>query len=110
MYVTIPVNTTEDASPVVVQVQLEGSSYQLYFRYNERSSFWRCDILDQQGTALAAGLPVRNYGLPFNLPLYLHDGMIQGLLYAFASNNIDTDAGPNELGGRVSVLYRSAVA
>lgn len=109
MYLELPINTTQDSSPLVAQVQLEGASYQLYFRFNARAGFWRCDIQDAAGATLAAGLAVRNYGIPFNLALYLHDGMVQGLLDALPTASPEVDAGANELGGRVLVYYRTAV-
>lgn len=109
MFYTIPINTTDDASPVIAEVQLEGQTFQLLFRYNQRAGFWRCDVQNTSGTTLAAGLPVRNAGLAFNQCLYLHQGMVQGLLVAFARGDVGVDAGANELGGRVGIFYRTAV-
>lgn len=109
MYTPITINTTDDSAPLVAQVQLEGQAYQLYFRYNVRAGFWRCDVQDQSGNALAAGLAVRNFGIPFNLALYLHNNLPPGLLYAIASANPGVDAGENEIGARVQLWYRTAV-
>lgn len=109
MYLKIPINTTDDATPVVADVQLEGEAYQLFFRFNTRAGFWRCDIRNTQGVAIAAGLAVRNSGIAWNQALYLHDGMVQGLLRCFATATPGVDAGANELGGRVGVYYRTAI-
>lgn len=109
MYFKIPINTTEDSTPLIAEVQLEQQTFQLYFRFNTRAGFWRCDVRNTQGVALAAGLAVRNSGIGFNQALFLHDGLPQGLLRAFASATPGTDASANELGGRVNLFYRTAV-
>jgi hypothetical protein len=109
VYSKIPINTTDDDSPIIAEVQLEQQSFQLYFRFNSRAGFWRCDVRNTQGVALAAGLAVRNSGIAWNQALYLHDGLPQGLLRAAATATPATDAGANELGGRVGLYYRTAI-
>ena len=108
-YYSIPIDTTADDTPQILSITLEGGAWQLLFRYNTRGGYWRCDVLDSAGNTLCAGLPVRNYGLPFNLQFYLHDNLPPGLFEAVATANPEIDAGPFELGGRVGVQYRTAV-
>lgn len=108
-YFSLPIDTTSDATPQVASVTLEGGNWGLYLRYNVRGGYWRCDVLDSAGNTLCAGLPIRNYGLPFNLPFYLHDGLPPGLFEAVATADKATDAGQFELGGRVLIQYRTAV-
>lgn len=97
-----------DVPPQILRVVLDGTPFQLYFRWNARAALWRCDISDDAGNQLCAGLAVRNSGLPFNSAIFGQTNQPQGLLLAIASASKDTDADNGELGARVQIVYAEA--
>lgn len=106
--VVIPTDTGPDTTPQVLRLQLDGVTYQLTIRYNSRAGLWRVDIADDNGTALASGLSLRNAGIPANGCIFGRQGFPPGILMALATADPATDANLEELGGRVQLVYIEA--
>lgn len=85
------------------EVELEGRSYAFAFRWNERAGAWFMTVHDAAGIILVAGRKVvlgasllgrsRNPALP------------PGGLVAIDTSGADIDAGRDDLGERVLVVY-----
>lgn len=103
----IPTETGPDTEPQVLRTTLDGQVFQLSIRYNTRAAMWRMDLLDDSGAALAAGLSLRNAGIPANGALLFQRGYPQGMLAAVPSDTSTEDAGLEELGARVLLTYRT---
>lgn len=104
----IPFQSGPDVPPQILRVVLDGTPFQLYFRWNARAAMWRLDISDDAGNTLCAGLAVRNSGLPINSAIFGQNNVPQGLLLAIASADKGTDADNGELGARVQLVYATA--
>ena len=105
---TIPTEAGPETTPQVLRCQLDGVTYQLGLRYNSRAGMWRLDISDEAGNALAAGLSLRNAGVPANLCIWPRENFPAGLLMALATATPTVDANLEELGGRVLLTYVEA--
>jgi hypothetical protein len=106
----IPTDTGPETQPQVLRVTLDGAVFQLYLRYNSRAGMWRMDVQDDAGTTLAAGLSMRNAGLPANGCIANLEGLPAGLLLAQPVTDASTDADLEELGGRVLLVYQQIEA
>lgn len=104
---TIPTDTGPETQPQVMRVTLDGSVFQLYIRYNERAGMWRLDVQDDTGVTLAAGLSMRNAGIPANGAVLGLEGLPPGILSAIPLADRTVDAGLEELGARVLLTYQS---
>lgn len=102
----IATNTGPDTQPQVLRVTLDGAVFQLYVRYNSRAGMWRMDVQDDAGTTLAAGLSLRNAGMPATGCVLGQEGMPEGLLLAVPVTDAGTDANLEELGARVLLMYQ----
>lgn len=105
---TIPTDTGEQVQPQVLRCTLDGVAYQLTLRWNERAGLWRMDIADGSGAVLAAGLAVRNAGVPVNASIYRREGLPAGLFSAVPTDLPGVDADVSELGLRVVLTYMDA--
>lgn len=105
---TIPTDTGEQVQPQVLRCTLDGAAYQVALRWNERAALWRMDLLDGSGNVLAAGLAVRNAGVPVNACIYRKEGLPGGLFSAVPTDTPGTDADVSELGLRVVLTYMDA--
>ncbi len=86
-----------------VQVVLEGATYLLELRWNERSTAWSLSISDVAGKLLVAG---RRVVLGANLLGRSADARLPpGILVAVDSSGTDQEAGRDDLGGRVQLVY-----
>lgn len=103
----VPTQTGPEAEPQVISATLDGQLFQLYFRFNERAGMWRLDLKDDTGNALASGLSLRNMGIPANGCIQSQNGLPLGLIGAYTATDPGIDAGLEELGGRVKVVYLS---
>lgn len=85
---------------------LEGRSYELTFRWAERSGRWTLDIT-HDGDVLAAGIMlVADFPL---LQPYKSDPLLpQGELYALDMSGQGLDPGLRDLGDRVELVYFEA--
>ncbi len=87
-------------------VQLDGTVFQLTFTYNDRMSRWMISIADAAGVPLIAEVPVIvNYPL---FDRYKVSGLPLGTLFAFDTQNTNTDPTRYEFGDRVRIYYQSA--
>lgn len=86
--------------------EMDGTSYVLEFRYNEREQVYYLMVSLTDGTLLAQGIKlVSNYPL---LQGYNDERMPLGELWAVASGPDDSPAALGDLGGRVSLVYYTA--
>ena len=106
----IPTDTGPETEPQVLRVTLDGAVFQVYLRYNSRAGMWRLDVQDDAGTTLAAGLSLRNAGIPANGCVLGLEGLPAGLLLAQPVTDAATDANLEELGGRVLLTYQQIEA
>lgn len=105
----IPLEPGPDVPPTVQALVLDGVTYQLETRWNARAGLWFLSLADSEGAAIANSLPIANSGLPINAVVYRQEGQPPGGLWAIALASPQTDAGADELGGRVVVTYEEAV-
>lgn len=99
--VTIPV--TADTPHFDFDVVLEGATYGLELRWNERVSLWLLSVYDAAGALLAAGRPV-----VLGAELLGRSGnadLPPGDLFAIDTSGKDLEAGRLDLGTRVLLAY-----
>lgn len=98
------VPASQDLFDYTERVELDGEKYELRFRWNERAESWFVDIFDAVGTAILYGRRVvvdsRLTGQHKHV-----DGVMPGEFTAFDTTARREDAGLNELGDRVLLLY-----
>jgi len=86
------------------QVDLDGITYILRFRFNTRLDRWIMDIADSSDNDILNGLVVLT-----NVPLtdqYLSDpNMPQGRFIVIDETGNNKEAGSNDLGNDIKVLY-----
>lgn len=100
--VLIPI--TVEGPYFAFSVELEGITYQLVFRWNDRPQQWVIDVLDGGGTALVQG--VRGV---IDVPLLLRFGpradLPPGWLFLVDTTGQQLDATLDDLGSRVQLFY-----
>lgn len=105
MSVVIPVKS--DAAYYDLQIQLEGVTYTLEFRWNVRASAWFMNILDAQGVnMIRAGLR-----LVTNFPLWPYGASRTppgALIVVDTTGSGDADPDLDGLGDRWQLLYLTA--
>lgn len=88
-------------------VELEGRTYRFDFRWNTRTEQWVIDVFDGGGAALVNG--VRGV---INVPLLqkfgLREDLPPGELLLLDSSGRDLEAGLDDLGSRVQLIYLPA--
>lgn len=85
------------------QLALEGATYTLELRWNERASTWSLSAYDASGELLAAGRPV-----VLGAELLGRSGdarLPPGQLVAVDTSGKDLEAGRADLGARVQLVY-----
>lgn len=104
MALTIPIEV--DAPHFQVQMELEGVSYTLTFRWNERDTAWYLTLGDGEGVELVTSKVV------IDLPLFGRRrsvaGRPPGTFVAVDTTGAGRDAGYEDLGDRVQLLYFDA--
>jgi hypothetical protein len=102
MSVTIPVRN--DFPDYEFEVDLDGRTFGLRFRYNVRDGFWYADLRDADGAALALGRRV-----VLDTPMFRFGGAAfpPGMLIANSTTNDKSPPGPADFGTRVRLLYFS---
>lgn len=99
--ISIPVFS--DSTYYDLQVVLDGVTYTLEFRWNDRASGWFLNILNADADEIIqAGIRVV---VDFPLNLYRADRTPPGLLYARDTSGTRTDPGLKDLGDRVQFFY-----
>lgn len=87
-------------------IQLELVRYQFNFRFNDRLGLWIMDVAKSDGTLVVAGIPVQT-----DVDLigrFEYPDMPPGLLLAYDETGNSKDAGRNDLGESVTLLYQEA--
>ncbi len=86
------------------QIDLDGKTYTLNFRFNTRLNIWVMDIADAVGVILLGGLAIYT-----DVPLsdqYLSDPDIPpGRFIPIDETGANRDAGSDDLGNDVKVVY-----
>lgn len=86
------------------QIELDGKTYGLRLRLNQRDGSWYFDVRDAEDTVLVAGRRLV-IGLPL-LRRYTDERLPPGELLAVDSSGANEEAGPADLGARVRLFYR----
>lgn len=99
--VLIPTRT--DLSAYTMRVDLSDVEFELDFRYNQREGFWYLSVADQLGDPIVSGIKI-TVGIP------LLRGCVDlrrpiGELIAIDTSNTHTEAGLEDLGDRVQLIY-----
>jgi len=100
---TIVLPVTAEAPFYDLEVTLEGATYRLELRWNERAQAWFLALYDAAGDVLAAG---RAVALGADLRGRSADARLPpGILLAVDTSGENRDAGRDDLGERVKLLY-----
>lgn len=100
----IPVRNDLDAYSLVID--LDGTNYRLGFAYNLRCDRWFMSISGTDGTQMLAGIPILtncDLGTRFKSA-----ALPPGMFLAFDESGNNANAGRNDLGDNVKLLYRAA--
>jgi hypothetical protein len=87
-------------------IELDGTTYTLGLRWNDRDSAWYLDVLDAEENPIAMGRKVV-VGFPL-LGRSKLENQPPGVLFAMDTSGADAEPGVNDLGGRVQLLYQEA--
>jgi len=96
--------TRRDLPAYQYQIELDGTTYTLFFNYNQRMEKWIMGVGDAQGTRLVAGVPIIVDWPLFNR--FQSEDLPPGDIAAYDSSNQSEDPGRFDLGGRVRMIYR----
>jgi hypothetical protein len=101
--VTIPTPNASTDGNFYFIIDLDGSEYQLFLKYNERDDAWYMDISDTKGNAIRSGMR-----LVCNFP-FMRTCMVPerppGELMALDTLNPPEDPGLEDLDKRVVLVY-----
>ena len=87
-------------------IELDAVTYLLRFRYNDRMSVWLMDIADTGGNDVLSGVPLlTNCDL---IGRFRSDALPPGRFLAFDTTGNAANAGRNDLGNNVKLLYQAA--
>lgn len=100
----IPV--TSDFPSSVINVDLELITYIMDFNYNSRAALWYMGIKQADGTALVAGVPI--FTDVDIMVQYKNPDLPPGIFMAFDTEELSADAGRDDLGNRVKLLYQES--
>lgn len=103
----IEIPTRSDLKAYEFQIELDGDIYTLGFRYNERMQNWVMDIADGLGNEILNGIVLLT-----NVPLtddYVIEGLPPGRFICDDRTGENKDAGEEDLGNDVRLLYEEAV-
>lgn len=88
--------------------ELDGIAYSFSFRWNQRIGAWFMTVGDGEGTDIVSGVRI-----VLSLDLLAHYNNVllpPGRMYAFDTTGSNVDAGFEDLGRRVVVLYDEVTA
>lgn len=102
--VYIPVK--QNASRFFFQIELEDSTYKLEFDWNDRASKWFVNIRQPDDTMLLSGIALV-LGSDLLAPFH-HLAVPPGGLFVYDTTEKDLDAGLDDLGDRVQLVYVEA--
>ncbi len=89
-----------------LQVELDGTTFTLEFRWNSRDGAWYMNLEDAEGTHILSGIKVVAdwpLGARFQVA-----GLPAGQLSAVDTSGAGLDPGFTDLGTRVQILYLTA--
>jgi len=96
----------DDAPHFEFSCRLDGVTFAFEFRWNDRARAWFMEIRDVEGNRLLSG---RRVVLGFLLTQRFADPRLPaGQLVAIDTSTDGREAGPNDLGSRVRILYLDA--
>lgn len=98
---TIPTSTTD--ANYIFTIPLNGSEYQLSFKYNDRDNAWYFNILDTNDVILRAGIKVVNEW-PL-LRLWKEEIKPAGEMIPVNQGNVAAPPTLNQLGAEVILTY-----
>lgn len=99
----LPVVSDGETKEYRFQVDLDGTTFDALFLYNSRSGFWYMSILDPEGNPIRSGIKiVLGFPLLFRIAT---DGRPLGEMMAVDNENSGIEAGLEDLGSRVILLY-----
>jgi len=99
----LPVISGGDPTEYRFQVDLDETTYELYFTWNDRAGVWYMDLLDVDGNYIRSGIKVVT-GTPLLARISASDKPI-GDIIAIDQEGEDFDAGLEDLGDRVVLIY-----
>lgn len=103
--VQLPVRSDLEAYSFVCA--LDGTNYQLSFTFNYRSNLWAMDVALNDGTAVVSGIPVQTNVILTERFLW-NPLMPPGHFFPLDTSGAAADAGRNDLGNNVLLLYQEA--
>lgn len=96
----------QNSSHFRFRTELDGATYTFEFRWNDRWDAWLMSIGDAEGNPVASGVRV-----VINMPLVSHlsdPRLPPGVLMAIDTTGQNLDAGYQDLGRRVPLMYTTA--
>lgn len=104
MYLQLPVR--HDIPSYNFQQELEGTVYDLEFNYNTRGGYWMMDINDASKNPIITGIRVvTDFSLIGHLKV---PGAPPGQFIAYDTSGYNRDAGINDFGSKVLLIYRES--
>lgn len=104
--VNIPLLNIDNLAFFSVQALLDGVTYTLQFRWNDRAAGWFMDVLNEAGdTVYVAGIRLVGGGA---LSENITGRPYPGFFIAFDTSGLGVDAGFSDLGKLVQLLYAEA--
>jgi len=103
---SVELPTRRDLPAYNYRIDLDGTTYTLYFNYNDRMGKWMVAVGDEQGAVIIGYVPII-----VNWPLFNRfkdDALPPGTLAAYDSANTNLDPGRFDLGERVRMVYEEA--
>ena len=97
--------TAPNGEPADLDVTLDGDAYTLRLRRNARADGWAIDILDADGTVVAASLSLRS-GWACQGQIRARPGIPPGLLIVVSADLADPSV--DDLGGSARLIYVTA--
>jgi len=103
--IQLPVRSDVEAYSFVVN--LDGTNYKLGFRFNYRSALWAMDISARDSAPILNGIPVQT-GVGLTERFRWNPAMPPGSFIPIDTSGNNADAGRNDLGNSVVLLYQEA--
>ncbi len=100
----IPV--TSEFPNSIFNIDLELVTYIMEFNFNSRTSLWYMGIKQEDGTPLAVGVPV--FTDVDIMMQYKNPDLPPGVFMTFDTEELSADAGRDDLGNRVKMLYQES--
>lgn len=98
-----------DFKAYTFQIDLDGQTYTLTFRFNTRINLWVMDIADAVGTIIrgGAGLVIQT-NVPLTDQYQSNSSLPPGRFIAIDETGQNRDAGTDDLGNDIKLVYEEA--